>query len=70
MTTPDANGWLPIETAPKDGTLVLLFSPKGSQRVVCTGEFSRDWNTWMAVPGGWPRVPTHWQSLPKRPVSP
>lgn len=29
MSEPDANGWLPIESAPKDTTVVILYCPKG-----------------------------------------
>jgi Protein of unknown function (DUF551) len=61
--------WQPIETAPKDGTAILL----------CVGR----WMTvghWHRVAGGWSsngpvyspygldEQPTHWQPLPEPPV--
>lgn len=56
--------WQPIETAPKDGTFVLLYSPIlfGEQMVVAYYELGR-WNDLMGrVP-----QPTHWMPLPKAP---
>jgi len=63
--------WQPIETAPRDGTRVLL-SKVGSTEVV-----SGYWNgiryedipvdEWLTAPGGWRRQPTHWMPLPEPP---
>lgn len=58
---PVAPGWVPIETAPKDGTLALLYSQRG-----------RNWYI-----GAWrdyqhhnqPKV-THWMPLPAAPGAP
>ncbi len=62
-----ASAWRPIETAPRDGTDCLTFSPKRhpgfNQRIVV--------NYWDH---GWQRSlqgnpPTHWQPLPEPPAS-
>ena len=64
------NGWQPIETAPKDGTQVLLAC--GSD-YVDAGHYWRNANKrnprerWMW--NGWPIFePTHWQPLPEPPA--
>lgn len=75
MTTPDANGWLPIESAPKDGTPILGF--KGNlPEPICIGivrwmpDNSRIADTWAGgALGASMFYPTHWQPLPNPPVS-
>ena len=76
MSEPDAHGWLPIETAPKDGTNILVHWP---EMFHCS--FTAHWNTgkWSDAPIGWKWSgwsnnafqvgPTHWQPLPKPPIS-
>ena len=66
------DGWLPIESAPKDGTLVLLSRPGAavwqgnwvgqSGRYVING-----WTRFNSVDIGW--EPTHWQPLPTPPAA-
>ena len=59
--------WQPIETAPKDGTTVLLAWPSG---MVTAGYRSRYENVGWATPHGtYSGVyqPTHWQPLPPAP---
>ena len=67
MTTPDANGWLPIETAPMDGTDILGWFP--GARCPHGMSFDRRWKAWHSIPGRYTCRPTHWQPLPKPPVS-
>lgn len=58
-------GWSPIETAPMDGTRVMVF---------CLGEARiARWNgySWLTVPGDYTLrkdyPPTHWMPLPDPP---
>lgn len=54
--------WQPIETAPKDGSFILLATPKGR---IADGFWSPVYGVWS-----WPYVmvePTHWMPLPGRP---
>ena len=61
-----SDGWRPIESAPKDGTQVLLVDDAPTPEAVI-GYW--DENTdWRHVPGEWPLSPTHWQPLPAPPV--
>ena len=54
--------WQPIETAPKDGTEILVWSNRGG---VSCSKFRNQ--TWI-FPGGFPGVqPTHWQPIPPTP---
>lgn len=84
MSAPDANGWLPIETAPDDGSRFLAW------QVMIADEYDEDvlirrgvreeevvvayclWGSVVAFPftGGIPRnvFYTHWQPRPKPPV--
>lgn len=52
--------WQPIETAPKDGTDLLLWEPSLGQSVIA-----------HSVNGEWPWFykPTHWMPLPDPPVT-
>ena len=79
MSAPDANGWQPIETAPKDGTSFLAWN--GEYANIATYVDAADDDKgfrveafyvgenggsmgWVAV---WPEF-THFQPLPKPPV--
>jgi hypothetical protein len=61
--------WQPIETAPKDGTRLLLF---GTERVFLTDRaFVGRWDAERAggswVGPEWRCIPTHWMPLPEPP---
>ena len=54
--------WQPIETAPKNGSYILLATPKGR---IADGFWSPVYGVWS-----WPYVmiePTHWMPLPELP---
>jgi len=59
--------WQPIETAPKDGSHILLYR-RGSQFVGYYGAANSNW--YINTPGlltMWP-LPTHWMQLPPHPL--
>ena len=73
--------WQPIETAPKDGSLVLLYRPdaydwgKVTPGKWETQQYSKKpkpyWDIWLKIGGisesrAW--VPTHWMPLPEPPA--
>jgi hypothetical protein len=75
MKASNDNGWRPIETAPKDGTAVLLggCSPGPAIRIGWWGNgrylsrtrgWERDWTT--GADYGF--APTHWMPLPDPPA--
>ncbi len=58
-STGSAQGaWRPIESAPKDGTSVLLACPSGCRWIDHANDSLADWGT----------HPTHWQPLPAAPT--
>jgi hypothetical protein len=62
-------GWQPIETAPKDGTNLLMCS---GDHWMTTGSWNKWRGEWCINAPGYPRYgydeqPTHWQSLPASP---
>lgn len=64
-------GWQPIETAPKDGTHILLLGVLKHDRVTI-GFYDDDGSSWWAyfhprLPMGGDLNPTHWQPLPSPP---
>lgn len=64
-----ANEWQPIETAPKDGTVILLAAKGLEDWIQMTGSWAviREID-WYFVGGGWMGVnPTHWMKLPEPP---
>jgi len=76
LTMPAANGWLTIETAPKDGTWFLGWRQRQFEED-CVSVWS--WYAYSPVSGLWIDAddqndaddqPTHWQPLPKPPVRP
>ena len=67
----DVLGWQPIETAPKDGTQILLWERQSR------GPFMGWWHDgWPSLESYWTDEaetepdPTHWMELPERPVLP
>jgi len=68
--------WLPIETAPKDGTRLILFAydlvtiGHWEDRAGHPGGGPDYRHVWVDEDNGYPMdEPTHWQPLPKPPVS-
>jgi len=75
------NEWQPIETAPKDGTWVLVFgsiSDEGDERTTAVAQYTDDLNGrktrghWQFAwydggYHGWVGNATHWMPLPEPP---
>lgn len=59
-------GWQPIETAKKDGTLVLLYE-HGRIAEPADGHWYETRQAWSI--DGWDAHPTHWMPLPEPPGS-
>lgn len=66
--------WRPIETAPKDGTSVLLFADNWGEPVVGSFAYSHDENgdetevrDWFSSFGDTLDEPEHWMPLPEPP---
>ena len=64
--------WQPIDTAPKDGTAVLVYCPHATP-FQTVAKFMRQedppWEGWVEIYDGediWP--PSHWMSLPAAPI--
>ena len=61
--------WKGIETAPKDGTRVIVNDPKSpGAGEVTVGSYDPDDERWGDdAARGFPIYPTHWQPLPEPP---
>lgn len=59
--------WQPIESAPTDGTRVLVFDPAAEEKITIDyyGYVTKDSDGWPTY--GWDGSPTHWISLPEPP---
>ena len=63
----DANGWLPIESAPRDRRPILVWTGddcRCNYAVVWYDEESGEWEDHAQF-----YAPTHWQPLPAPPVA-
>ncbi len=77
LSTAGLGAWFPIGTAPKDGSLVLLYFPAGFGRSTLSQNiFIGHWHTPnnKNYPGMWScganrnlKTATHWMPLPKTP---
>jgi hypothetical protein len=73
----ESRGWRPIETAPKDGSAVLVYFPDigvcevlWSTQVFEDGFWSVSDNKFEDRPlRGWSTEPTHWMPLPDPPAA-
>ncbi|WP_103171560.1 DUF551 domain-containing protein [Paracoccus sp. SY] len=60
--------WQPIDTAPKDGTPVLCFTPDDHfSPVTGMDVLWFDGGHWLYNGDPWPWNPTHWMPLPEPP---
>ena len=61
--------WQPLETAPKDGTEILVYTKCGSFYVVSYDDvFSAPWRV-RNDEGISEAAPTHWMPLPDAPIN-
>ena len=63
----DANGWQPIETAPKNKPVIGFsqIDDHNVTRILCWDE---DDGGWFSQPGAYQYEPTHWRPLPVPPA--
>lgn len=68
-------GWHPIETAPKDGTVILIYPHKkvraGNPQFVTEARWHQPgnpkFNGWWQTARGSTKIATHWMPLPEPP---
>ena len=71
-----AGGWLPIESAPRDGSLILVVGnnfgmpERGNHFAVAAFEHGGFWEQTDPDPEGEMSYLTHWQPLPEPPAAP
>jgi hypothetical protein len=73
MSEPDANGWMHIDSAPRDGTRVWLRLDTGGGPMEYIGKKNQDPSPrsgWDIEPNGYWVSVTHWQPLPAPPSTP
>ena len=60
--------WKPIETAPKDGTRILVYAPDIDRVLIAAFQTISGKGAWV----GWREAlqPTHWMALPNPPWDP
>ena len=65
------DGWLPIETAPKDGTFVLVYEPGWDHEQMDQeiARYNSSSGKWVWAHAGMSMNPTHWKSLPAPPTN-
>lgn len=61
-----APGWMDIETAPKDGTYILVHCEATGVGVAHWAKVGRN-SGWSSDHGWWQETPTYWQPLPDAP---
>lgn len=65
-------GWLTMESAPKDGTKILVCwdAPTSAYQAIGVVFFdhSESYNGWLSFPGYWYKEPTRWRPLPPPPT--
>lgn len=61
--------WRDIETAPRDGTHVVVFEPRKTPVVAYFSQAIEMFSNlgWQSTPGGCRYNPTHWMPLPSPP---
>lgn len=62
--------WRTIDSAPKDGQMILLYAPSESWPTTFVGYYSEDDGkpAWTDIDGTWLELAcTHWQPLPPPP---
>ena len=70
LPSSSGTGWRPIETAPKDGTKIILLLSTGAGNMVHIGcKDQRPNSGWHIEPNGYWSSVTHWLPLPAAPVS-
>lgn len=68
----ESSGWQPIETAPKDGTDILLHVVYGQSEILIGYFYSGDaaHHGFYEIDGDDINNPTHWMPLPEPPEKP
>ena len=60
--------WSHIDTAPRDGSLILVFQPPNLYGCVRWRKGARNTGAWWYVDGTKTKyLPTHWMKLPEKP---
>ena len=62
--------WQPIETAPKNGTRVMVIEFNRTDPIPITATCGVQHGRWHSIPGAYALKPTHWMPLPAPPSLP